>query len=242
MTEGSVQKHYKDHLAAIYSWMKGDFESQVIEQQRLLEDMGVAKTSKGTALDLGAGPGYQSAALKRMGYETVAVDTSEQLLAELEERVSGVRVHVGDIRDLGFLSHLTFDVVVCMGDTLTHLSSLDEVTRNFQWVYSHLQSEGTAVYTFRELRLAENELDRVILVRADEQRILTCLLSDLGEKVRVFDLVHVKHENTWQLQKSFYDKIRIDAAWAEAELRRIGYQDVKLELRKGMISLVARRS
>jgi hypothetical protein len=63
-----VTRHYDTLLAQHYSWMTGvPFDIKVAEQRTLLEVLGMAGRS-GVALDLGCGPGYQSAALAQLGF------------------------------------------------------------------------------------------------------------------------------------------------------------------------------
>ncbi len=85
----SVKDHYDTILAANYSWMVGDFDSKVEEQRALLEDLGLEATGGTVAVDLGCGPGSQSFALTALGYEVVSIDSSQTLLAELNERSKG---------------------------------------------------------------------------------------------------------------------------------------------------------
>ena len=90
--------HYEKLLAQYYTWMFGvSFADKVAEQQALLQRiLGPAPVSGGTrgaALDLGCGPGFQSLALAELGFAPViALDTSAALLAEL--RAHGTVAHL----------------------------------------------------------------------------------------------------------------------------------------------------
>lgn len=79
-------RHYDDLLAQHYSWVVGiPFAEKVEEQRRLLAELGLAENPKDLALDLGCGPGYQSAALCDLGYrEVIALDHCQTLLDELK--------------------------------------------------------------------------------------------------------------------------------------------------------------
>ena len=69
MTE--VRRHYKELLARHYTWMVGDIEATVANQRELLQSLGVTGpdgSASDIAVDLGAGPGYQSFALADLGY------------------------------------------------------------------------------------------------------------------------------------------------------------------------------
>src|ERR1700744_4889801 len=97
-------RHYDELLAAHYSWMVGTpFEEKAAEQKSLLIELGISPGAHGAALDLGAGPGYQSAALADLGFSPViAVDTSKTLLDELAARKGSRAIETlhGDLRDI----------------------------------------------------------------------------------------------------------------------------------------------
>jgi hypothetical protein len=52
-------------------------------------------------------------------------------------------------------------------------------------------------------------LDRIIPVRLDADRLLTCILDYSPEHVEVTDLVYVRAGSGWDLHKSSYRKLRL---------------------------------
>src|ERR1043165_7675836 len=97
-------RHYSELLAEHYSWMVGvPFEQEAAEQKALLAELGLTPGQYGTAIDLGAGPGYQSAALADLGFSPViAIDTSKKLLDELaaQKGLRAIECLHGDVRHL----------------------------------------------------------------------------------------------------------------------------------------------
>lgn len=108
------------------------------------------------------------------------------------------RREVANVRDhyqehLGPSYEWMAGVVVCMGDTLTHLGSQREVSELLDHVASTHASGGPFITTFRNYVGQPLEGDqRFIAVRADDDRILTCYLECLEDHVRVHDIVHVR--------------------------------------------------
>ena len=219
-------------MAKHYTWMFGvSFEEKVAEQRALLEqvlsDSG-ALAAPGLALDLGCGPGFQTIALAELGFSpVVGVDTSTELLQELKEHKGSYAIETREA-DLASLEEIELSgeaaVALCMGDTLTHLPSREGVERLFTAVFRKLASGGTFVITYRDLTSELRGVDRFLPVRGDDRRIMTCFLEyESADAVVVSDLVHVRGENGWTLEKSSYRKLRLSQQWVADTLRKAGF-------------------
>ncbi|CAB3767995.1 MULTISPECIES: class I SAM-dependent methyltransferase [Burkholderia] len=227
-TVNPVTRHYDGLLAAHYSWMQGaTLADKAAEQAALLAALGLGAEPAGIAVDLGCGPGYQSVALLTLGYERViAVDTSRDLLAELAAAAPGDRVEpvLSDLRDLpALVERGSAGAIVCMGDTLTHLERHEDVLALYRDAYDALKPGGRLVLTFRDLSRELAGLERFIPVRADDTRIMTCVLDYEPDGVVVTDLIHVREDAGWVLHKSSYRKLRLSPATQVAALQRIGF-------------------
>ena len=222
-------RHYDELLAEHYSWMVGvPFEEKAAEQKALLTELGVAPGRHGTGIDLGCGPGYQSAALADLGFSRViAVDTSQALLDELaahKGRRPIAPVH-DDLRR--FARHVApggADAIVCMGDVLTHLESHQDVSGLLADAFAALAPGGRLVLTFRDMSEALSGLDRFIPVQSDANRVMTCFLEYEPETVVVHDLIHSRSGEGWTLRKSSYRKLRISAQDVVRQLQALGFE------------------
>jgi SAM-dependent methyltransferase len=203
------------------------FADKVAEQQSLLADLGLASRPKGLAVDLGSGLGYQSFALANLGYNKVlAIDTSRDLLDELEaENLSCViETILADLRAFPtFIEHCSASAIVCMGDTLTHLESRSDISTLLLDAYDALMPDGHLILTFRDFSTELNGLDRFLPVRSDDDRIMTCVLDYGPENVVVTDLIYVRDDGGWMLQKSSYRKLRLLPEALVAELHEVGF-------------------
>src|SRR6185369_3904245 len=124
----TAKAHYDNHLANFYEWMSGDFEAKQKEQQDFFERNGIKPLQNKVAIDLGSGHGLQSIALAKLGFQVKAIDFNQELLESLRIRGKGLGIQVFE-RDL--LSEKNFqdpaELIVCMGDTIAHLESVDEI-------------------------------------------------------------------------------------------------------------------
>jgi SAM-dependent methyltransferase len=221
-------RHYDELLAEHYSWMVGvPFEEKVAEQKALLMALGVGAGAHGTAVDLGCGPGYQSAALADLGFSRViAVDASQALLDELTALKASRPIE--PVRDdlLRFRHHVPANVnaIVCMGDVLTHLENHRDVSNVLADAFAALAPGGILVLTFRDMSQPLIGLDRFIPVQSDASRVMTCFLEYEPRTVVVHDLIHSRTANGWDLRKSSYRKLRIASDDIALQLKSLGFE------------------
>jgi len=218
--------------------MFGDYDAMVRTQRAFFDGHSIAPNSTRVALDLGSGPGFQSIALSQIGFDVLAIDTSEELLRELAGRCGSVKTLNRDFRDLSFAMGSRPELIVCMGDTLTHLGSVDEVRSVIRQTHALLVPKGRVVLTFRDLSVPRKDVDRFIPVRGDADRILTSFLEDAGDSVVVFDLLHERAGADWTLTKSCYRKIKLTKAAASAIAVEAGFRVETDQLKNGMIVVI----
>lgn len=223
--------HYDQMLARHYSWMLGgDITALAAEQARLLAGLGITPPAEGaTAIDLGCGPGNQTLALAALGFSRVlAVDSSgvllDELVAHADEDPAIQPVHA-DLR--GVLPKIaepaSAAVIVCMGDTLTHLPDKADVTVLLGHVEHALAGGGELVITYRDLTRPLLGPDRFIPVRHSADQLLTCFLEYLDDDtVLVHDLLHTRCDGVWTQRVGSYPKLRLGVGWLADQCRAAG--------------------
>ncbi|MBT1690565.1 class I SAM-dependent methyltransferase [Dawidia soli] len=216
----TVREHYDNHLGNIYAWMVGDFASRQQAFQDFLVDQQVVPASTGIALDLGAGHGLQAVSLARQGFAVTAVDFNDQLLQALAHNTQGLTVGIvkDDLRQVHRFAHLRPELIICWGDTLTHLDSRDDIAALIRSACSMIAPGGLLMLSFRDYTTPLTGDSRFIPVKSDDTRILTCILDYEPDSVRVTDLLHTKTSEGWQQQVSSYRKVRIAPAEVVAML------------------------
>jgi SAM-dependent methyltransferase len=165
----------------------------------------------GYAVDLGAGFGMHSIPLARSGFQVLAIDASASLLEELQRYSVGLPLHTvrGNLQDFARYLPGPADLIVCMGDTLTHLQSMQEIEQLLRDVAATLRPEGLFIATFRDYEQLPAGDWRFIPVRADGRRIHTCFLEERPEHVVVHDMVHERGADGWWMKVSSYEKLRV---------------------------------
>lgn len=241
----TTKAHYDRHLGPVYSWMTGEFDGLKRRNAELFDRLGLAPGEPGrVAVDLGAGHGAQSVPLAERGLEVIAIDFCGALLEELRENAGNAPITTVEDDLLAFKRHVPgpAGVVVCMGDTLTHLPSKADVERLIADVADVLGPGGTFVATFRDYVSNEARGDaRFIPVKADDERILTCFLEYGADAVTVHDLLHTRADGKWKQEVSSYRKLRLDPGWLAEACAGAGLEAVERSMTAGMITFVARR-
>jgi len=241
----TVKEHYDGQLADVYSWMAGSFETITEGNRAFLRQLEIDKMPRGLAIDLGAGSGFQSVPLAEFGFSVFAIDFNSALLAELRERAGNLPIETIQDDILNFSKHIdeAAQIIVCMGDTLTHLESPDAVKTLLRDAARLLLKDGKLVLTFRDYISAELcSEQRFIPVRADDSKIFTCFLEYHEDFVEVFDLLYRKENGQWKLDVSSYPKLRLNRSWVENRLLENGLSVIHNELVNGMIKIVANKS
>jgi len=238
----TAKEHYDNHLASFYEWMVGDFETKRKEQQDFFGKNGIKPLQNEIAIDLGSGHGLQSIALAKLGFQVRAIDFNQQLLESLRIRGKEFEVQVFQ-QDL--LSEENFkkqaELIVCMGDTIAHLESPDEIQLLIKRCFNCLVNNGKLILSYRDYGTELTDTQRFIPVKSDENRILTCFLEYFQNKVKVTDLLHERFNGEWIQKASSYFKIRITNKMIEKLVTGSGFKIVKSEVINRMYYLTAEK-
>ena len=169
----TVKKHYEEVLSEVYSWMFGGFDAGIKKNSAFFEKYSLNPNSSGKAVDLGAGCGFQSIPLAKLGYSVNAIDLDSKLLNELKTHAADlpIRQVQGDLVDFDQFIEGLVELVVCMTDTLLHLESREKTITLFDKVYTVLETGGKFIITFRDLGFELSDTDRFLPVKSDDNTI-----------------------------------------------------------------------
>lgn len=240
----TVREHYDNLLADVYGWMSGEKESVFERNAEFFKSQNVAPQTTKFAVDLGAGNGFQTIPLARSGFSVLAIDSSPKLLQELESQAGNLDVQIIEDDLLNFASRCDAqpELIICMGDTLTHLESEEKVSELIEKVSENLAPGGKFILSFRDYVSGElRGNDRFIPVRSDDDKIFTCFLEYEAETICVHDLLYTRRENKWEFAVSSYRKLRLDPNWIKDELEQANLEIIFESLNSGMIYLIGQK-
>ncbi|HEU5076272.1 MAG TPA: class I SAM-dependent methyltransferase, partial [Polyangiaceae bacterium] len=238
--------HYDELLGGVYAWSVTSSGEPFERGKRWLEAHGLMNATH--YLDLGAGFGAHVLPLLAAGKQVTAVDFNAELLGQLAEAAGeapGLRLERAElIAYLEANSTDRWDVILCLGDTLTHLESTSAVRQLLASAARHLKPEGRLALSYRDSSAFSAEgVARFIPVARDRARVMYCLLEPIDATyLRVTDIVTEVTDDGLQTRLGEYLKLRLARAtlidWALGAGLGLESEDVE----QGMTSLVFRRS
>lgn len=239
----SVQDHYDRHLGPVYIWMAGGFNNAVERGAAELEDISLTPSGSGVAVDLGAGFGMHSIPLANRTYNVLAVDSCIALIDELNAHKGGLPIRTVHDDLMSFRRYLSEkpELILCMGDTLTHLTDMKSVEQLIMDISNVLHPGGRFIASFRDYTVPLKAEQRFIPVRNDDNRILTCFLEYADSFVTVHDILHEREKFTWRMNVSSYIKQRISPEWFMNCLGSNGFSVRHEPGMSGMIRFIAHR-
>ena len=131
-----AQKTDTPVIAGFYDRLSGDYDTMTGFGQRSVRErpfikLLVDRYMIGRAVDAGTGTGFHALVLARLGVQVTAVDLSPAMIAALRNHAAdeGLQVAavVGALEDLPALITTPQDAVFCLGNTLAHACSPEEL-------------------------------------------------------------------------------------------------------------------
>ncbi|MBE6854978.1 MAG: class I SAM-dependent methyltransferase [Ruminococcus sp.] len=195
-----------------------------------------AQTEGKVLLDLACGTGNISEAMARLGYDVLGVDNSPEMLGcALDKKFdSGLPIQYvcQDIRNLDMYG--TFDVTLCILDSLNHLDGLSDIQAVFSRVSECSEPDALFIFDMNTLYKHESVLGNNVFVY--ETDAVYCVWSneytapDVEITLDFFEKHfdgegEVYHRSTEQFTERAYPVEEIDRALEEAGFTLITHLD-----------------
>jgi hypothetical protein len=118
---------------------------------------------------------------------------------------------------------LSPELIICMGDTIAHLTSQDDLDILFKKTFQKLEVSGKLILSFRDYTKTLEGDNRFIPVKSDENKILTCFIEYFSDYVIVTDLLHENLNGKWFQKISSYKKLRLSPDGVINSLTKCGF-------------------
>ena len=125
-------------------------------------------SKNGLVLDIACGTGTLADCFEKEGYSVTAFDASNAMIAEAKKKNKRVHFFVDTMET--FSLPTTFDLVVCMYDSINHITDWKSFFKN---VYMHLSEKGVFVFDFNTIDGLKNWETLFVA----EEDVGTCIFS-----------------------------------------------------------------
>ena len=163
---------------------------------------------QGRLLELACGTGRHAVEFDRLGYDVVATDYSEDMLAQakIRSQVEGspISFQQFDMRELN-LGQQQFDTAVCLFDSIGYVQTNDAVRKVFNGIWQHLNAGGLFVFEYWHAA--------AMLVGYDPVRIRRWT-TDSGQIVRISETSVDTASQTCRVDYTIYE-LRPDGSYTE---------------------------
>ena len=188
---------YESSIVLMYQVLAEFYDELVKDDSAtaLWVDFVVTHGNLGNILEVAAGTGEISIALAKKGYQVLATDLSENMLALARQKPEANLVSFQKVNLLEIDYQAQFDNVICFCDSLNYLASLQELEDFFNKAYLALKNEGKLLFDI----LSKDRLKEFLEPFIEEGKV------SLGE----YQWVIETHQNTLQHHFTFWveDKI-----------------------------------
>lgn len=135
-------------LSQVYDEILGDKEGTL-----LYADFINRYRVKGALLECACGSGDLLSLLSQSDDDVIGIDLDEQMIQVAKKKYS-LNVHKQNMLNLDGLN--CYSTIVCVGDSVNYLSSIDDVRTFFSQVLNHLTQDGVFIFDIHNLdRLVE---------------------------------------------------------------------------------------
>ena len=137
-----MSKFY-DEIALYYNDI---FPMQKVKLNLILEffDSDMQRDKK-HVLDVACATGEYARAIANLGYQVTAVDLDEKMVKELRKKEAGIDARVMNMLDISQLDQ-QFDLIYCLGNSIVHLDTYNDVENFFSICYQKLKQNGRLLF------------------------------------------------------------------------------------------------
>jgi 2-polyprenyl-3-methyl-5-hydroxy-6-metoxy-1,4-benzoquinol methylase len=125
-----------------------DFEKRFLNEKSVITAI-ASKYNIRSAVDAGCGTGFYSLLLAWLGVKVTAADVSSEMISRLKQHATEMKLNVeivlSDFQHLADVVHQKVDAVFCLGNTLPHLLSNDDLLESLRGFKSLLNSNGILI-------------------------------------------------------------------------------------------------
>jgi glycine/sarcosine N-methyltransferase len=224
-----------------YEWLSDSYDQMISWPTRIgTEGMFFKKIVNDyklkSSLDVACSTGFHVIMLRRLGLDASGIDASSKMIekARANSVTCGVTVEyiLGDFTTMSKRFSEGFDLVTCLGDTISHLKPRQDLKRTFQEVYKCLNPGGLFVLQTRNYDHILKEQARFMPPtgsRNGTEETIFFRLFDFHPKSLNFSIVKFRwHENRWESSAQTTELYPYSKKEVETSLKSAGFSKLTM--------------
>lgn len=230
----STSNEFYDRLAQFYDIMN-DWPSRLAYERTFLTHHLDAHGVR-TVLDAACGTGQHTLALKEWGYLPTGVDASPLMIQRARQNAASrgidVPFHIARFDELPHLFLSPFDAVICLGNSLPHVTSDDQLDRSLSGMANVLRPGGVLI--LHNLNYDRRWVERPRFFKLDsgvieEQEVLVWRLADYEETSITFHtaLFQREDEGKWTVEVQSTPQKPLFKIDMKRRLERLGWGNIE---------------
>lgn len=100
----------------------------------------------GVLLDIGCGTGEFLRRMLKYKYHLTGCDASFEMIDVARKKLPRMRFHNSSLPQLAEIPHGTYDIIVCLFDTMNYLLDEPQIRRSLESIYQKLRSPGIFIF------------------------------------------------------------------------------------------------
>jgi glycine/sarcosine N-methyltransferase len=229
-----TNEQFYDRLARLYDTMNDwparlAFEGPFI--RRLLDEH-----HAGSVLDAACGTGQHALALQEWGYQATGADASQEMIRRAQANASarglGTPFHLARFAELPDFVASSFDAVLCLGNSLPHVTTDPELEASLQGMLRVLRPGGLLL--LHNLNYDRRWVERPRFMKLDSgivdgREVLIWRLADYNESGIVFHTALFERDETgrWEVHVDSTPQKPLFSAPLQDLLRRLGCDNIR---------------
>jgi glycine/sarcosine N-methyltransferase len=230
MKNNQSPEQFYDSLADEYGELTGF--AQRFDKERSTFQMLVQKYDMKIVLDAGCGTGFHSILLAQLGLHVTATDISVQMLRQAKQNAEYMNVRIDTVQSpfqgMKDSVHSKFDAVFCLGNTLPHILTEEELLQLFKSFRELLNSDGRVFLQVLNYDRILNFRERILSIKEVNDKIFVRFYDYEGESI-VFNILTIQ-KTGGQMNHSL-NSVRL-FPWRSSDIVRIlkntGFKNVQL--------------
>jgi len=188
-------------------------------------------SSNGRVLDIATGTGNYAVALAEGNYDVTAIDLDNEMIDALKVKSTqmdlSIQSTVMNMLDLKDLDSETFDGIFCIGNSLVHLQTIEDIKTACKEIYKKLKIGGSLVVQIVNYdRILERDVKDLPLINRPDKGVKFIRKYDYIDK-----MIHFKTRLIVENDQTYDNVITLYPLRSEAFvglLEEIGFKDIEL--------------